>query len=265
MKSKSIPSIKHQFCGINFKSPNHKITKSPNSRYTLIEILMVIVIMALLMAAAMPAFTDMMKGQGVESSARNICQTLKLARSYAINNREYVALLMPQSNKNVAAYPASGIPTNYYDRSYRVCIVQKNASGGYDFKRWLLGEGWEFISTGVAIFETDTDNGTQFTSGKPTNDNTCTLIDKVNFDDIQSGSTSIDDVAGIVFKPTGKSIHVGNSGSAGTAGAKEDGYYIEIGEGTYSGSELIVTNQNASSVVSIKVADFTGRVTYGTD
>jgi type II secretory pathway pseudopilin PulG len=267
IKPKDSPITSYRNTNTVSQSPsflNSKFKILNPSPYTLLEILMVIVIMALLMASAMPAFVDMMKGQGVEASARNLGQILKLARSHAINNREYVAVLMPQSNKNNAAYPTmtgNHLPSQYYDRSYRVCIVQKNASSGYDFKRWLPGENWQFLSTGVAIFETDTDQGVTFNSAKPTNNDTCTRINKIKLGDINSAlddtnsTDDTNDVAGIVFHPTGKSKHAGADG----------GYFIEIGEGTFSGSDLVVTNQNTGAVVSIKVADYTGRVSYGTE
>lgn len=235
--------------------------------YTLVEILMVIIIMALLLTVAMPAFLDMMQGEGVEAGARKMGQVLKLARSYAINNGEYVAVLMPQSDKNNHA-PAGGypkvanhhLPSQYYDRSYRVCLVQKNGANRYDFKRWLPGEKWEFLSKGVAIFESDSDKGVQFgTDGQPTNNSTCIRVDNVKLGDINSNldntnpADNTDDVAAIVFKPTGKSKYAGGDG----------GYFVEIGEGVFSGDSLIVKNHDPGSIVTVKIADYTGRVSYG--
>ena len=99
--------LSSKFTNFSTSALQHSRTSPP---FTLVEILMAIVIMALLMTAAMTAFTEMMKGQGVSASARNLGQILKLARSHAINNREYVAVLIPKTPGT-----PTDIPTNYYD------------------------------------------------------------------------------------------------------------------------------------------------------
>ena len=96
--------------------------------YTLLEVLMVIVIVSFMMLMVMSAFQEIAKGQGVNIATRNLASKMILARSFAINNRQYVAILIPQCG----GYPSSGIPTNYYNRSYRACIVGKS-SGNYYF------------------------------------------------------------------------------------------------------------------------------------
>ena len=209
------------------KAPSFKFQVSSITPYTLIEILMVIVIMALLMVAAMPAFTEMMKGQGVEASARNIGQTLKLARSYAINNRENVAVLIPKEN----------LPSNYNFRGYRVCLVNSDNS----FKRWLPGENWEFMSTGVAVVDIDNDpnyDAGAYASATPP-------ITAVNCSGVGASYSSVD-LTGLVFKPTGKSSTPA---------------YIVIGEAVESGGSLQRTN--TSGDVNIVINEFTGRVTFG--
>lgn len=227
---------------------SHTCSKNPACRaskklkpqlagYTLIEILMVIVIMSLLMAAGMPAFVDMMKGQGVESSARNLGQVLKLARSHAINNREYVAVLIPRINLN----------DTYNFRSYRVGLVNKPSSGVYTFKRWLQGENWIFTSVGVAIVDIDnTDPMPDRASGlswQPDYDD-AESITAVNCDDI--GLASSVAFKGIVFKPTGKATKAST---------------IYIGEATGTGTSLTST-ASSDADVSISVNEFTGRVTF---
>lgn len=196
--------------------------------FTLVEILMTIVIMTMLMVIAMPAFTEMMKGQGVEASARNLCQVFKLARSHAINNREYVAVLMPRAN----------LPESYLHTSYKACEVVRNGSN-YTFKRWIPGEGWNKLSAGVAITDinaTTYDGGNGFTGAD--------TISGVNCSDIGSSYSNVT-LTGIVFKPTGQSNVSAN---------------VYVGEATYSGS-LVTTN--VAGNVMISVNKLTGRVSYG--
>ena len=209
---------------------------STSLKYTLIEILMVIVIMALLMAAGMPAFVDMMKGQGVESSARNLGQVLKLARSHAINNREYVAVLMPNANLN----------DKYNFKSYRVALVNKDKS----FKRWLSGENWIFTSTGVAIINIGTsapsyNSGETLTTASKSAYSAADDITAVNCDSINSSYNSVA-LKGIIFKPTGKATKRS---------------IIYIGEATGTGTDLIATSGSEGNL-SISINEYTGRVTF---
>ena len=140
------------------------IIKKPRA-FTLVEILVVVGIMMLLMAIALPAFDAMTSGSGVKAGGRGIAQALKLSRSYSISNRQYVALVFPMFGKNydfriypdehygwgeVAApdpdtalsyraglyaefkgrtYPdasKSGFDAaKYYNKAYRPCVVEK--------------------------------------------------------------------------------------------------------------------------------------------
>ena len=222
--------LSSKFTNFSTSALQHSRTSPP---FTLVEILMAIVIMALLMTAAMPAFTEMMKGQGVSASARNLGQILKLARSHAINNREYVAVLIPKTPGT-----PTDIPTNYRNRSFRVCLVTKDSSGNYKFKRWLPGESWQFMSTGVACI--DIDDNINYDNGNFAN---ASIIQGVNCDDI-GGSTDTD-LTGIIFKPTGQTL--------GTA-------YIVVGEAAESGGGLIRTNPSGD--VNISINQYTGRVTF---
>ncbi len=198
------------------------------SCFSLVEILMVLVIMAMLMVIAMPAFTEMMKGQGVEASARNLTQVLKLARSYAINNRQYVAVIIPNDN----------VPDSYRYRSYRACEVVRDGAN-YNFKRWVPNESWTTMSTGVSIVDI---NYPDFEAGNlfPVVD----AINNVNVSDI-GGSASVQ-LTGIIFKPTGQSVKTTK---------------VYVGEGTFAGS--LIANQNVAGNVFVSVNQFTGRVNYG--
>ena len=204
------------------------------SPYTLLEILMVVAIMALLMTITMPAFNDMMKGQGVESAARNICQRLKLARTHAISNREYVAVLFPKK-------PSSGtaLPDNYLHRGYRACLINPDKT----FKRWIPGENWSFFPTGTLVWDIDATSG--YNAGAYSNSEDVTLV---NCDDIDS-SYSSETIPAIIFKPNG---------------ATTKSAYVVIGEGAYAGDAVVKTNADDTGV-NIEINQFTGRVSYGDD
>jgi Tfp pilus assembly protein FimT len=238
-----------QFKNINFdnKSDFQKNRKYPlggsgNQRirnrfspFTLIEIIVVVGIMALLMAVTMPAFSSMMKGAGVEGAARNICQVLKMARSFAINNREYVAVVMP--NK--------GLNDTYHNRAYKICIVD----GSNTFKRWVQGEKWNFLPNGVAIMYITTKDPKSTT---PTlNDFSNTDITNVNCEDIGAGETET--LKGVVFKPNGKINQTPPSS-----------LYIGLTEGVATGGTLTRTNPDGVPT-NVVIGQYTGRITYGNE
>ena len=212
--------------------------------YTLIEIIVVIGIMATLMAVALPSFSSMMKGQGVEGAARNVCQTLKLARTYAINNRKYVAVLFPSAN----------LDDEYHFRSHRVCLVARSGSAPnytYTFKRWIPNENWEFLPTGVAIYGVETSAVGEKAGGTFTPIfNATKNITVVNCEDIGYGTSLT--LTGVIFRPNGRTE---NTTSA---------TYIGLSDGTPNGAEIVNTNPDAEPV-NVKIGQYTGRVTYGTE
>jgi type II secretory pathway pseudopilin PulG len=153
----------------------------------------VIGIMALLLAIAAPIFQNMAGGQGVRSAARLTCQKLKLARAYAINNREYVAILFPEET--------SGLSMDYKYRSYRACIVKSGTGGDYAFKRWIPGEGWTKLpgtvsAVGINTTKTSPEKGkkSDFLGAEKVTNVPCSEI---------GGSATGDELKAIVFKPTG--------------------------------------------------------------
>lgn len=221
-------------------------------RFTLVELLVVMAIMAVLLHIATPAFEKMAKGSGVELAGRNIYNYLSLARSYAITNRQYVAVLFPM--KGATDYPSSGIPSDYYNRSYRACIV-KYDDPDYKFVRWLPNETWQFLPVGVLFLDTGKDNSDDPVNNESERNNGIGnnhLVDEVNFSDLSGGGSSVKDVCAVIFKPTGRI-------------PEPDERYIEIGEGKYDGSAIVVTNKNVDSLVTVKIDQFTGRVSYGED
>ncbi|MEI3005149.1 MAG: hypothetical protein V8T87_11100 [Victivallales bacterium] len=65
-------------------------------RYTLVELLVVVAIAAVvILGIATPAFTAMMKGGAMTSTTRELAAKIKAARSYAVTNNCYVALVFP--------------------------------------------------------------------------------------------------------------------------------------------------------------------------
>jgi prepilin-type N-terminal cleavage/methylation domain-containing protein len=234
-----------------------KETGKVQRNFTLVEILAVMGLMAILLFMALPAFEKIAKGGGVEIAARTLSGKLGTARGYAINNRQYVALLMPDAD----------LPNDYLFRSYKLCVV----SSTYDqipsssppipppyiftFIRWIPSETWGFLPTGAAINHI---NGAVHSGSA---DGTGTFLNPAKFpfeqvknvklSEISSAYASVDNVRAIVFRPNGK--------LAGASGSR----YVAVSESTYSFTSLVSTNPK--NWIDITIDQYTGRVTYGAE
>jgi Tfp pilus assembly protein FimT len=196
----------------------------------------VIGIMALLLAIAAPIFQNMAGGQGVRSAARLTCQKLKLARAYAINNREYVAVLFPEKN--------SGLPTDYGYRYYRACIVKNDTSGGYSFKRWVPGEGWTKLPGTVSAVDINDmkSSGTTFSGATDVSAVDCSSLNGAKYDNTTYSNLTL---KAIVFKPTGV--------------AAKKGYLVLANDVVEGGSRV---KNNTEKDLFVRVDQYTGRVTF---
>lgn len=114
-------------------------------RYTLVELLVVVAIAAVILGIATPAFTAMMKGGAMTSTTRELAAKIKAARSYAVTNNCYVALVFPTGDNWSSVKPA------FSYRVYRPCIVYKNDTDAWTFDSWIDGEGWKTMNKGIII------------------------------------------------------------------------------------------------------------------
>lgn len=85
-------------------SKNHSITQSLNrsiSSFTLIEVLLVIVVMGIAAAIAMPSFVRSIQGQRLSSAARALTTVARYARSMAVLKQSDLALTFNLANGQV--------------------------------------------------------------------------------------------------------------------------------------------------------------------
>ena len=80
--------------------------------FTLVELLVVIVLMAIIIGISAPAFIGMGRGAGMRGSVRAVCSTLSLLRQWAITHREEVIFFYREGVAPAASYyyaTASGV------------------------------------------------------------------------------------------------------------------------------------------------------------
>jgi len=210
--------------------------KFRKSAFTLIELLAVLVISAIVLGITLPSLNTLIKGQSVEQAALNLGSELKAVRSFAITNREYVALIFPTVE--------SGITDRYKYKSYRPCIV--NSSDVFQF--WIAGNKWEFLPTGAAVLTITTKSHLSARTIKDFED--ATDITNVNLSRI--GGLNNATVKGIVFKSNGKSgsrtfIVVGGAASVRTGVSETTGTFTD------------------TNLIDITIDQHSGRISYGKD
>jgi Tfp pilus assembly protein FimT len=144
------------------------------SFFSLVELAVVFIIIAIIAGFSLTAFVKMTKGKSVENSAIIIGSMLKAVRAYAITNNCYAALIFPTDQN---------INSDYLYRSYRACKV--TSSNVFDC--WIQDEKWEFLPRGAAI--------SNITNSK--------TVTGVNFYNIVGSINITDSALAIVFKPTG--------------------------------------------------------------
>jgi prepilin-type N-terminal cleavage/methylation domain-containing protein len=137
--------------------------KKYKNNFTLIELLLVLAVMGILMGVGVSGLSKLRTGAGVTGTVRNLSSQLSLARSYAVSQNRFVALLLP--DKNIAGVPSSktsGFTSSDEDKlklfhKSRLCFVSYFSAGIYKFDSWIDDNSWIKWDAGIAVFaETNT-------------------------------------------------------------------------------------------------------------
>ena len=109
--------------------------KSRQHGFTLVELISVLVILAILLSIALPALTNLSKANAMNAAAREVSNTLSLARQYAITHRTTTRVVFPCSltTLNSMAPPYT---------SYAVAAYGASANA------WTYVTKWEQLPTG---------------------------------------------------------------------------------------------------------------------
>jgi prepilin-type N-terminal cleavage/methylation domain-containing protein len=164
------------------------------SGFTLVELLSVLVILAILLSIALPAVTNLSKANAVSSAARQISNTLNLARQFAITHRVRTRVVFPF----YLTTTVSTLAPEYL--SYAVMTNDANAIP----PTWTYVTKWEHLPTG-AIFLNNALVGSLPNRGA-LDDNSSLPQDLLPFPYPNSSHTTL---AYIEFGPTGAASQTG--------------------------------------------------------
>lgn len=113
------------------------------ARFTLVELLAVVALMALLMGLGVPAFARMIRGSRVDDTARNIKLALEQAQMRAASERRHVAVIFPNGSVADKLKP-------YRLGGCRLAYVRKN-DANYKFIGWVEGSDWNNAPNGAIL------------------------------------------------------------------------------------------------------------------
>jgi prepilin-type N-terminal cleavage/methylation domain-containing protein len=236
---------------------HNRITKK--QRFTLVELMVVLIIAGILIAALAPAFNRLMTGNAVGAAARMVSSQLSLARSEAVSRRQYIAVIMPgetfaqedTTDKNLYLY-------RY--QSFRSAIVEPTGTDNeFTFKQWVQGTTWTFLPVGAVIAEANNDviELTTTEPRLPAGDAVWTSVDGNAYHKIADGISPAkifdvplvnnSNVRAVVFKPNGRC---------------NSRIYVTIMEGMVATPDGAIERANKSNIRVMEINAFTGQIRY---
>ncbi len=115
--------------------------------FTLVEMLVVMVIAGILIGLSIPAVTSLMSSGGVGAGAREVANTLNLARQVAITQRTYARV--------VFQYSGTVGSVIHPDMQYRAYAVMTNRNNSATPPTpWVYMTKWEYLPLGAVFLQT---------------------------------------------------------------------------------------------------------------
>ena len=120
--------------------------------FTLVEMLAVLVIMGILIIFAIPAVERLLKSGGLSAAAREVSNTLGLARQYAVTHRTNARVIFAFNNNSNPGTTA--LSSNLWYIAYTVVVSDPTNSA------WDYTGKWDFLPGGSIFLSTNAANTT---------------------------------------------------------------------------------------------------------
>ena len=216
------------------------MNKSIKTRFTLIELLLVMGLMGLMVTIALPAFSRMTGNNKLDVMASNIKIALEQGQSTAVSRNCYVAVVFPNAVSDDEAYSYA-----YSYGGYRLAEVTSTDGANFVFKRWISDsylnrpDGAYLVEARATVLKAGSDKVAENFNAAELNGNV-------------TGFLTADGIGGkssVIFKPTGESVN--------------NEMYLVIASGSVAGTTL--TTEKREDFRQLKLNPFTGRVEYVSD
>ena len=159
--------------------------------FTLIELIVVMGVMILLAAVAIPAYSSLFSGRKTTIAANQLNGAVMEARAHAVSSREYTALIFDEDGSGAGGG---------YNRFRMAEIYYNPDSGSYSWRRWAPGADFVRLPENT-IIPTGTNNlGT--TSGGSEGSAGSGKAPSVS--NLTNAGLSDSEAPAIVFKPNGQ-------------------------------------------------------------
>jgi len=173
-------------------------------KFTLLEMMVVLVMITILLAVIVPAFQKISTGSAVNAASRMLSAQFRLARAEAIARRQYIAVILPGEHF-IQDSDEENPPIVYRYQSFRAAIVS-NTGAGFEFVEWVEGTQWTFLPTGALVAEAD-DDAEELTSADPPLPvgNSWEISDDSALQ-VNDVSDPGNNVRAVIFKPNGRCV-----------------------------------------------------------
>lgn len=213
------------------------MNKSIKTRFTLIELLLVMGLMGLMVTIALPAFSRMTGNNKLDVMASNIKIALEQGQSTAVSRNCYVAVVFPNTT-------CSGDAKEYAFGGYRLAEVTTEDGKPFKFERWI-SESYMNKPSDAYLAAVKVSKLTVGTDKAPE----AFVNDQLSKGGRCLRDCGIEGESSVIFKPTGESVNCE--------------MYFVIAAGTVSGNTLSV--ERLEDFRQLKLNPFTGRVEYVSD
>ena len=166
--------------------------------FTLVELIMVMGVMILLAAVAIPAYSSLFSGRKTTLAANQVNGAVIEARTHAVSSKNYTALVFVKDT-TLSGYTSIRMAEVYHNPD--------TDNSSYLWRRWAPGSSFTVLPENTMVPATNNDLGTTSGSEGKVGSDALPKVSNLN----NSGlPTSVSNAPAIIFKPNGQLAGTGD-------------------------------------------------------